>query len=425
MSSSVEVRLWGKTIGYLALEDKEPYATFQYDDEFIKSQIEISPIMMPLSNRIYKFEELDLETFKGLPGLIADSLPDDYGTHILESMPHLKNLNPIEQLQLIGKRGMGALEFYPNKTTKKQEQEIIRLDEIMDTATKLLNKRHSNIIDDPKDVQTLISFGTSAGGARPKGIVAYNARLNRFKSGQIDAGNGYTYWIIKLDVEELDYSKPNNGQFTRIEYAYYLMAKDAGIQMSESRLYQQGSHLHFMSKRFDRIESENPTFRKLHMQTLCGLTHQSYKRIGIMGYEDAVGYMVRLKLPMSNIYQFFRRMVFNVMTRNQDDHTKNTSFLMDTSGQWCLSPAYDISYAYKENSYWLKQHQMSINQKLTDITLDDVLMAAKRMNIQPRKATQIISEVREATKQFLSFASKATLDERIAKDIFKNFNFLE
>jgi serine/threonine-protein kinase HipA len=421
-----EVRLWGKRIGAVSIDDESPYVYFKYDDDFVKSGINLSPIMMPLSNEIFQFKTLAVRTFYGLPGLLADSLPDRYGNQLinawLESQGRtLDSFNIIERLCYIGKRGMGALEFHPSKNDVFNELDDIEINHLVNLSNQIINAKEKVVVNKEDELNEIIKVGTSAGGARAKAIIAYHEKTGKIKSGQIDAGKDFTYWLLKLDgVDQKEASA-----FTRREYAYYLMAIDAKINMSESKLLEKDGYYHFMTKRFDRFIDSNGKMEKIHMQTLGGLTHIDYNEPGLMSYERVSDIMYMMGIKISENKQLFRRMVFNVMARNQDDHVKNIAFLMNKKGEWRLSPAYDMTYAYNPDGKWTSRHQMTINSKDRNFTLHDLLACAKRMKIKVEDAHIIMGEVRDALMKWDVFASKAYLKKEEIELIKKQFILFE
>jgi len=421
-----EVRLWGKRIGAVSIDDESPYVYFKYDDDFVKSGINLSPIMMPLSNEIFQFKTLAVRTFYGLPGLLADSLPDRYGNQLinawLESQGRtLDSFNIIERLCYIGKRGMGALEFHPSKNDVFNELDDIEINHLVNLSNQIINAKEKVVVNKEDELNEIIKVGTSAGGARAKAIIAYHEKTGKIKSGQIDAGKDFTYWLLKLDgVDQKEASA-----FTRREYAYYLMAIDAKINMSESKLLEKDGYYHFMTKRFDRFVDSNGKMEKIHMQTLGALTHIDYNEPGLMSYERVSDIMYMMGIKISENKQLFRRMVFNVMARNQDDHVKNLAFLMNKKGEWRLSPAYDMTYAYNPDGKWTSRHQMTINSKDRDFTLHDLLACAKRMKIKVEDAHAIIGELRNALMKWDDFARKAYLKKEEIELIKKQFILFE
>ena len=423
------VKMWNTKIGEVRqLEDG--YCMFKYDEKFLQSNIQISPIMMPLSKNEYIFRDLSYKTFLGLPGLLADSLPDKFGTSVLADWlatqgRKIDDFGPVERLLYIGQRGLGALEYFPSYT-KKETSTNIYLDHIVDLCNEVLNsKEHLGAKE--MDLKNLIKVGTSAGGARAKAIVAYNRSIDKFKTGQVDAGMGYEYYILKFDgiLNNKDKDKIDSIYSTRIEYAYYLMAIHCGIVMSPSELLIKDNMYHFMTKRFDRYVDDSGIMRKIHMQSLCAINHLPFDKTRIFGYEQVVQIMKRMNMDYSDVEQFFRRMVFNVMARNQDDHVKNISFLMDKSGKWSLSPAYDITYMYDNNGKWTNEHQMLVNGKSKNITLDDIVASGRNMNIRDYRIQNIIEEVRNGIKQFEEYAKQAYLEDEIIAEIKDNFELLD
>ncbi len=372
--------------------------------------------MMPVGQKgVFEFPNLDRHTFNGLPGLLADSLPDDFGRALLDrwlAAVGKDMANPIERLCYQGKRGMGALEFVPAYAPYLEQSEKIEIDSLIAVAGEVLQSKgalQTNLNDDRKEaIASIIRVGTSAGGQRAKAVIAYNDTTGEVRSGQLSAPEGFDYWLIKLDgVTNKELGDPQH--FGEIEYIHYLLAKEAGINMTECRLLRENGRAHFMTRRFDRQNGE-----KIHMQTLCGLAHYDFRQLRMYSYEQAFQVMRRLRLPYSDAEEFFRRMVFNVVARNQDDHTKNISFLMDKTGTWHLSPAYDMSWAYNPSGEWTSVHQMSINNKWDDITREDLLKVAYEMNI--KKASKIIDQVVDAVAQWSSLAKshseipQATID---------------
>ena len=411
MIKVAKVKIWNNVVGAIAWNDNTEAAAFEYDKSFLKSGLNIAPLTMPLekafeSKNLFSFPTLNKETYKGLPGLLADSLPDTFGNKIIDSWLAQQGRDPssfnsIERLCYMGKRGMGALEYEPILSPSESVSNKIEIDELVKLVGEILSDRKTlagNIHKSSDDLLKIISVGTSAGGARAKAIIAYNPITGDVRSGQIDGLENYEYWIIKFDgVTNKQLGDPKG--YGKIEYAYYLMAKEAGINIMDSIILTENNRTHFMTKRFDRIGNT-----KLHMQTLCAIAHFDYSYSNAYSYEQAFQVMRQLKLPYSQMEELFRRMVFNVIARNQDDHTKNISFLMDKDGNWSLSPAYDITYAYDPANKWMKAHQMSINGKCENINSEDILELAKNMNI--KKAANIIDEVTESVSKWKLFANE-------------------
>ena len=419
--NTVRVKMWGTTVGYLH-QDDNGMVGFQYDEEFLKSNIEISPIKMPLSTVTYSFPALPEQTFHGLPGMVADSLPDKFGNIVisryLESQGRTADsLSVIEKLCYTGKRGMGALEYEPSQELTTMDQ-TIDLDALTKLASEILSEKEQIHIEKNDNLMAqLMECGSSVGGARAKTLVAWNPETNDIRSGQINAGKGYEYWLLKFDNiknnKDKD-SRPDDGEYTKVEYAYYLMALDAGIEMSECRLYKENGSAHFMTKRFDRkgVKGE-----KLHMQSLCALAHMDFNLPRVYSYEDAFAVMKYLKLPYSDFVQLFRRMVFNEYAKNYDDHTKNISFLMDKKGTWSLAPAYDMTFSFRKDSIWVSAHQMLINGKSDNITEDDMLKVAGKVGIKKSDAVKLMDQVKNSVSKWEDFAVKAGISEHNTKKI--------
>lgn len=409
-----DVVLWGRTIGAVIWANNRGY--FEYTDAFQASGIELSPIKMPLSNRSYAFANLKEETFKGLPGLLADSLPDKFGNKLIDQWlerqgRQIADFNPLERLCYIGSRGMGALEFEPAIAGRNEKSLPIEIAELVALANIALSDKASiseviagEATQKKQALEKIISVGTSAGGARAKAVISWNEKTNEVRSGQVSTAPGFGYWLLKFDgVEEnRDHEALADPKgFSLVEYAYYLMAVACGISMAKSRLLHENGRSHFMTQRFDRKAGGE----KIHMQSLCGLAHYDFNSAGAYSYEQAIGVMRDLKLKKPEFEQFFRRLVFNVVARNQDDHTKNIAFLMDKSGQWTLSPAYDITYC--NGAGWTSSHQMTINGKRDHFVLDDLLAVGRHADIREHRAKQIIEEIITVVKRWPAFANKA------------------
>ena len=422
MVTTAEVHLWGELIGVALWNEQGGYASFQYTPEFINKGIEVSPILMPLSDRIYSFPELSSQTFLGMPGLLADALPDRFGRVLLDQWLAMNNrtqANPVERLCYQGKRCMGALEFAPAQNRGFDEISVIEVASLVKVASNVLHDRailQTNMGQPTEALMDILRVGTSAGGQRAKAVIAYNAETQEVRSGQLDAPKGFDYWLLKLDgVTNSQLGDPQH--YGEIEYVYYLMAKLAGINMTECRLMHENNRAHFMTRRFDRVNGE-----KVHMQTLCGLTHSDYNVRNSCSYEQAFAYMRQLYLPYPQAEEFFRRMVFNVVACNQDDHTKNISFLMDQTGKWSLSPAYDMSWAYNSNGLWTQTHQMSIRGKQKDITREDLLEVARQMNI--KHPNELIDQVVDAVSQWQQLAMQYPIPQEIIDYIQSTHQYL-
>lgn len=410
-----EVQLWGRTIGAVTLEEGNEFAAFQYDPAFAQSGIEVSPVTMPLSDRVYVFPELPPKTFHGLPGLLADSLPDRFGNTLIDAWLATQgrtpgSFNAVERLCYTGARGMGALEFIPSTGPKPRPAKKIAIDALVRLASEVLGHRQNlkttfateqrrNALND------ILRVGTSAGGARAKAVIAWNRQTNEIRSGQIEAGKGFDYWLLKFDgvTGNKDKEMEDPQGYGVIEYAYYLMARAAGITMSECRLLEEGGRRHFMTRRFDRL----PGGQKLHMQSLGALAHFDFNNAGAHAYEQAFLVIRQLNLPMDAVEEQFRRMAFNLMARNQDDHVKNIAFLMDKTGDWSLAPAFDVIYSYNPAGEWTVRHQMTMNGKQDGFTLADFQACAKSALMKRGRAEAIVHEVRAAVAQWPDFAEQA------------------
>jgi serine/threonine-protein kinase HipA len=419
MVTTAFVKLWGQIVGAIAWNPEKEIASFEYDPKFDLEKYAVSPIKLPSKNRIYSFPELrNEETFKGLPGLLADSLPDKYGKELINvwlaqnGRPE-NSLNPVELLCFIGKRGMGALEFEPNvqPDTKSYTLELSGLIE----TTKMLLQRKENVqlhtTNKMRDTMLdVLKMGTSAGGARPKAIIAYNEQTGEIKSGQALTETGFEHWLIKFDgVNDAQFGSSTG--YGRVEMAYYHMATDFGIEMMECKLIEESDRAHFMTKRFDR----NQANQKLHTQTFCALQHYDYQNIYGYSYEQLFQTMRALRLSYAEAEQMFRRMVFNVIARNCDDHTKNFSFLMDQTGKWKLAPAYDICHAYRPGSDWVSQHNLSINGKRKDFVLSDFIAIAEQNSI--RNPKKILAECIEIAGNWEKYANQCNVEAQLIEAI--------
>lgn len=407
MVNLAKVYIWGEYAGAVLWNENTGFATFEYEPSFARKGWDLSPLMMPINeNRAHSFRDLSKDTFMGLPGLLADALPDAYGKTLLDRW--LASLgrefaNPVERLCYQSKRSMGALEFMPAKDDYLDESSAIEISSLVQIAAEVLSDKadlKTNLKEDTKETLiNIIKVSTSAGGQRAKAVIAYNDTTGEVRSGQLEAAEGFNHWLLKLDgVTNAALGDPQH--YGKIEYAYYKMALKAGIEMTECRLLEENGRSHFMTKRFDRMGG----FEKIHMQTLCGIAHYDYKMLHAYSYEQAFQVMRRLRLPYGQAEQMFKRMVFNVIARNQDDHTKNISFLMDKTGTWKLSPAYDMSWAYNPKGEWTSHHQMSINNKWDNITRADLIAVAEAMHI--KKADSIINETCDAVSMWTTIAKE-------------------
>lgn len=416
MNTTAEIYLWGTRIGIIHQDLDKSFASFEYDEKFINSNIEISPIMMPLSNIVYEFPALTGEPFFGMPGLVVDSLPDSFGNAVIEQWlasqeKSITNFTAIDRLCYMGKRGMGALEYVPASYEIGDINENINVSEMVKFASDVLNRRKSITLNAQEALtySQLVQVGSSAGGARAKVLIAWNEKTNEIKSGQVSLDKDFDYWLMKFDnvSKNGDHGLEDVPEYTLIEYAYYKMALDAGIIMNECRIYNNAGENHFMTKRFDRNEG-----KKIHMQSLGAMAHISYKEPRLCSYEMAAAYMREMNLPMADIEQFFSRMVFNCIAVNHDDHVKNISFLMDRNGKWRLSPAYDVTYSYDDTNIWLSAHQMTVNGKKSGINLMDLLETGEKMGLKKRKCMDIISKIGLVVSNFEEYANEANIREK-------------
>lgn len=407
MVDVAKARLFGQNIGTFSWDDAYRVARFEYDKDFLGRGIEPSPLMMPVQEgRIYSFGSLNRDTFSGLPGMLADSLPDTYGRALFDRWLALTGRtsgNPVESLCFLGQRCMGALEFEPATGPASDGDMRFEIDSLVDVARDALSKKEDfgvNLEDDRKAaIAEILRLGTSAGGQRAKAIIAYNKETGEVRSGQINAPEGFDYYLIKLDGVSAEAGFRETENYGRLEYSFSELVKKCGIEMTGCSLIEENGRAHFLTRRFDR---ENG--RKIHMQTLCGIAHYDFRLRKGYSYEQAFNVMRRLRLPYSQAQEMFRRMVFNVVVRNQDDHTKNISFLMDPNGKWRLSPAYDMGFAYNPAGAWTATHQMSINGKFDDLTRNDLIEFAAANNI--KNAPEIIDQICETASGWPELAKE-------------------
>ena len=421
MVDVARVNLYGQPVGTFRWDNNRQLAHFEYAESFIGKGLEPSPILMPVrQGRIYSFSDIGRETFKGLPGMLADSLPDTYGRALFDrwlALTGRSSGNAVETLCFLGKRCMGALEFEPAMDAPYSPNVRIELDSLVEVASEALSEKEefgANLEEDKKAaIAEIVRLGTSAGGQRAKAIIAYNPSTGEVRSGQIEAPEGFDYYLIKLDGVSAEAGFRETQNFGRLEYSFYRLVKECGIEMSECSLIEENGRAHFLTKRFDRQNGE-----KIHMQTLCGIAHYDYRNPRSYSYEQAFNVMRFLRLPYSQAQEMFRRMVFNVVIRNQDDHTKNISFLMDRRGKWSLSPAYDMGFAYNPKGGWTAQHQMSINGKFDNITRKDLLEFANRNNI--KEAAEIIDHIAEVSSHWPHLAKECEVPQPMIDAIASN-----
>jgi serine/threonine-protein kinase HipA len=423
---TAEIRLWTQLVGAVSWQEDRGYAVFEYEPKFLRSGLDISPLKMSLDaalegDGLFTFPELSRRTYLGLPGLLADALPDKYGRSVIDAWlarqgRSPESFSPVERLCYTATRAMGALEFAPSVHQRKEKAVPVEVSQLVALAQKVMRERQGltaelGSSDDTDVIQDILSVGTSAGGARPKAIIAVNDD-GHVVSGQTDVPPGYEHWILKFDgVTDIELGEPK--EYGRIEFAYYHMAKLAGIEMMACRLLEEGGRAHFMTQRFDRIDGQ-----KVHMQSLCGLAHYDFNESGMYSYEQAFSVMRKLRLTKKEAAEQFRRMVFNVVASNLDDHTKNIAFLMDKEGRWRLSPAFDITYAYNPAGEWTHQHQMSINAKRTALGRADLIAVGNSISLS--KPERIIDEVVDAVANWPRFAKQAGVSPSIIRDRGKN-----
>ena len=420
MYNTANVYLWGTHIGTVLLNEGNPIAKFQYTDAFREMGIEVSPINMPLKPMVFEFPELSIKSFRGLPGLLSDSLPDKFGNKVIavwlrEQGLEPKDLNTIDRLCYAGQRGMGALEYKPALFDKDDTCELLTVDALSDLADKVLKMREdakAALVPGMNEYSSILKVGSSAGGARAKALIGWNEETGEVRSGQVKLPEGFGYWLIKFDGLTGNGDKEGDDKwgYGRVEYAYHLMAKAAGIEMSECRLW---NKRHFMTRRFDRLENGG----KLHMQTLGALAHFDFNDPTAYSYEQAFRVTRQVVNHAKANEQLFRRMAFNILAWNCDDHVKNIAFLMDRGGRWSLAPAYDECYAHNPDGDWTSQHQMSVNGKRTGITDEDILACAHFANMRERKEKIVLDEVKDAVREWPHFAAEAEVRDEFATAI--------
>lgn len=419
------VTLWGDTVGAVSWLDDRAYGIFEYDRNFLNKGLDVSPVHMSLNDARkgdarFSFSSLNKDTYLGLPGLLADALPDKFGNSIIDvwlarNGRDSSSFSPVERLCYTGRRGMGALEFSPNVIEKYDGSVPVEISDLVKLAQEITNERKGLDVqlgnterDNADAIMDILRVGTSAGGARPKAVIAMNNKGN-IMSGQAEVPEDYDYWLLKFDgVTDLELGEPAG--YGRIEYAYYLMAKAAGINMTPCKLLEENGRAHFMTKRFDRVNG-----KKQHMQTLCGIAHYDFNMAGAYGYEQTFEVMRQLRLSKAEATEQYRRMLFNIVARNQDDHTKNISFLMGSNGKWTLSPAYDMTYSHNPAGKWTNQHQMSVNGKRDHFTRQELISIGESISIS--RPENILNEVIAAVEQWPGYAKDAGVKEKLILDI--------
>ena len=429
-----EFHLWGTVIAVITWDSERQVCQFQYTPEFLNFGIEVAPLTMPLQEAPYSFPSLNKETFKGLPGMLADCLPDKFGTALINQwlirqLRTPKSFTPLERLCYTGTRSMGALEFSPAQTNsdKNLDQTPLEIQTLVKLASEVLNERNYEMISaglDSDELNHIFQVCTSAGGARAKAIINWNEDTGEIRPGHVAPAKGFDSWLIKFDGVTGNKDKELNDPqgFGRIEFAYHLLAKAVGLNMSECRLIEECGRAHFITKRFDRNEG-----KKIHKTSLCGIAHLDFNDNLSNSYEDAFFTAKQLGIPKEDIEQLVRLMVFNVVFRNQDDHTKNIEFLMNRSGMWFMAPAFDLTFSYNPTGEWTSQHQMSINSKRDDFVVADLLVTAKVSGLSVRKIKGIIKDVMAGQKEWLSVSQEAGVPRNEAlriESLFRNLDGL-
>jgi serine/threonine-protein kinase HipA len=430
--TSASVILFGTEIASVAWDPDRQLGLFEYAPAFLRSGIKVSPIHLPLGEGVFQFPDLPRETFKGLPGLLADCLPDKFGNLLSDQWLARQgrspaSFNPVERLCYLGSRAMGALEFLPAQHPAHPDREL-EIESLVRLANTILTDRgklRTTLVPKHEEdaLADILRVGTSAGGARAKAVIAWNPGTREVRSGQVPLPDGFEPWLIKFDgvAGNADKELADPLGFGRIEFAYHLMARASGITMSDCHLLEENGRAHFMTRRFDRT----PDGDKLHQQTLCALGHYDFNQAGGYSYEQAFHIARRLGLHQPDLTELYRRALFNILARNQDDHTKNISFLMDRKGTWRLAPAYDVTYAWNPDGLWTNRHQMSFNGKRDDFTRDDLLAAATAADVKPRKAKDIIAQLQDTLQNWPGFAKKAGLTEKTTKALATIFRRLK
>jgi serine/threonine-protein kinase HipA len=424
----IEARIWGKRVGAVALDPKLAYYAFAYDPTWRRTGIELAPLMMPLDQGEipFIFPSLPEPTFYRLPGMLADALPDDFGNALIDAWMAKHGIvksavTPLDRLAYMGKRGVGALEFKPAHGSHKDRAAPLEMKFLVEGARKALEGDLSKDDMAQAALNNIIRVGTSAGGARAKAVIAWNPHTNVIRSGQFDAAEGFEHWILKFDgVGKYEELGPG-GPYGRIEYAYYLMAQEAGIDMYPCRLLEENGRAHFMTRRFDRDVVDGKTI-KHHVQTFCAMDHLDFKQRATHAYAQLFMMVAQLKLGDAAMDQSFRRMAFNVVARNCDDHTKNIAFRLKQGGEWELAPAYDMTHAYNPRGEWTYQHMMSVNGKFKNITREDFLVEADRFGVS--RPNDILDLVRAAVEKWRQFAARAELSDSVAETVCKDFHLI-
>lgn len=424
----IEVRAWGKLVGALAPDPKIGYYVFAYDPSWRRSRIELAPLTMSLNNRqeSFVFPSLPEATFRRLPALFADALPDDFGNALIDAWmaehgTTKAEITTLDRLAYMGKRGMGALEFKPALGSHRESAAPLQMKSLVEEARKAVEGDLSADAHAQAALANIIRVGTSAGGARAKAVIAWNPKTKQIRSGQFEMALGFEPWILKFDGIGKDFELGTGGDYGRTEFAYYKMATQAGITMSQCRLLEENGRAHFMTRRFDRDVVKGKTI-KHHVQTLCAMNHLDYKQRGTHSYSQLFMTAADVGLGDESVQQVFLRMAFNVMSRNYDDHTKNFSFILKEGQGWELAPAYDITHAHNPRGEWTYQHLMSVNGKFDGITRADLMAEADRFGVP--KPEELLTDVRSALANWPEHAKEARLDKNKEDELARDFLLL-
>jgi serine/threonine-protein kinase HipA len=421
----LEVLIWGQRVGAVAPDPRLGAYVFAWAPEWKRTGIELAPLTMPLAERRpgFVFPDLPKASFHRLPGMLADALPDDFGNALIDAWMAQRGIaksevTELDRLSYMGKRGTGALEFRPARGSHAESSDPLEMKAMVESVRRLVGGGLSSDAEAQEALAGIIRVGTSAGGARAKAVVAWNPETNVLRSGQFDAAPGFEHWLLKFDGIARDAELGASDHYGRIEYAYSLMARRAGLAMAPCRLLEENGRAHFMTRRFDRDVRDGQTI-KHHAQTLCGIDHIDFRQRGANAYAQLFLAARRLGLAEGAPEEIFRRMAFNVMARNCDDHTKNFAFLLKQGGTWELAPAYDVTHAYNPRGEWTYQHLMSVHGKFSEITAEDLLADADRFEV--RRPKDLLKDVREAVQAWPEFAKQAGLSGKVAKQVAADF----